>query len=80
MSAELIPVPVPGAGRQIMATVIDGKPMVSLRHACEAVGIDFSRQIRKLREKSWAGVVMVSTPSAGGEQQTAMIDRRTFTM
>jgi len=42
MSAELVPVPVPGTDRQ-----------------------------------SWAGVVMMSTPSAGGDQQTAMIDRHT---
>lgn len=80
MSADLVPVSVPGTDRQIMATVLDGKPMVSLRHSCDAIGIDFSRQLRKLRDKSWAGVVVMSTPSAGGDQQTAMIDRRTFTM
>lgn len=80
VAADLVPVPVPGTDREIVATLIAGKPMVSLRHACEAVGVDFSRQLRKLREKSWAGVVMMSTPSPGGAQQTAMINRRTFTM
>jgi hypothetical protein len=80
MSAELVPVSVPGTDRQVMATVIDDQPMVSVRHCCDALGIDFSRQLRKLRSKSWAGVVMMSTPSAGGDQQTAVIDRKTFTM
>jgi hypothetical protein len=38
MSADLVPVPVPGTDRKIMATVIAGKPMVSLRHACIVTG------------------------------------------
>ncbi|MCH9731636.1 MAG: hypothetical protein K0U84_18500 [Actinomycetia bacterium] len=30
MTAALVPVAVPGTDRQIMATLVDGKPMVSL--------------------------------------------------
>ena len=80
MSTDLVPVPVPGTDRQIMATLVDGTPMVSVRHACEAIGLDFANQHRKLKGRSWAGVAMIATPSAGGIQQTAMVDRRTFTM
>lgn len=80
MSTELVRVSVPGADRQIVAALIDGKPMVSLRHACDAIGVAFSAQLQKLKTKSWAGVSMIDTPSNGGSQQTAMVDRRTFTM
>lgn len=79
-AAELVHVPVPGTSRQITAAVVDGKPLVSLRHACEAIGVAFSAQLQKLKAKSWAGVSIIDTPSPGGSQQTAMVDRRTFTM
>jgi hypothetical protein len=80
MSTDLVSIPVPGTDREIVASVVDGQPVVSLRHACEAIGIALQRQLTKLKGKSWAGVTMMVTPSAGGDQQTAMIDRRTFTM
>lgn len=81
MPAELVPVPVPGTDRQIMATVIDGKPFVSLRHACEAIGIDVESQRKKLNGKSWAVAVMSTATAADGKAyETTMIDRRTFTM
>lgn len=82
MSAELVPIPVPGTDRQIMATLIDGQQMVSLRHACEAIGIAFDAQRVKLNSKSWASVTMTVTQLAGDTQrrEVAMVDRRTFTM
>lgn len=80
MTAELVSIDVPGTDRQIMATAVDGKPMVSLRHACEAIGIDFSNQVRRLKGWSWATVVMSTTVGADGKsREMAMIDRRTFT-
>lgn len=80
-SNALVPVQVPGTDRPIMAVQHDGKPVVSLRHACESIGIDHSPQARKLKNKSWACVVMMTThDSTGRAQQMAMIDRRTFTM
>ncbi len=80
MSAQLVPVSVPGTDRTIMASLVDGRPMVSIRHACMAIGLEPARQIQKLNSRSWAGVYMTAIPSAGGMQQTAMVDRRTFTM
>lgn len=40
----LVPIPVPGTDRQIMAVDLDGKPHVSLRHACDAIGVAFDAQ------------------------------------
>ncbi|ORA25208.1 phage antirepressor N-terminal domain-containing protein [Mycobacterium aquaticum] len=81
-TTELVPIPVPGTHRQIMATLIDGTPMVSLRHACEAIGIAFDAQRVKLNGKSWACVTMIVTQIDGDTQrrEIAMVDRRTFTM
>lgn len=80
MSA-LVPVPVPGTDRQIMATVINGNPMVSPRHVCDVAGLDWSAQYRRLNRTSWATVAMTTTVAEDGKQrELAMIDRRTFTM
>lgn len=81
MSAALVPVPVPGTDRQIMATLIDGKAYVSPRHACDAMGINYSGQYERLNRTSWATVVMTRTVAEDGKvRELAMIDRRTFTM
>lgn len=81
MNTDLVRIPVPGASRDVMATVIDGKPVVSLRHACEAIGLAFDAQRVKLNAKSWATVTMIVTVGADGKsREMAMIDRRTFTM
>lgn len=58
--SDLVPITVPGTDRQIMATRIDGSPMVSLRHACEAIGIDIENQRKKLAGKSWATAVLIT--------------------
>lgn len=80
-SNALTPVPVPGTDRPIMAGQFDGKPEVALRHVCDAIGIDYSKQLRKLKAKSWAVVALRSTTGADGKTyEMAMIDRRTFTM
>ncbi|AHH22080.1 antirepressor protein ANT domain-containing protein [Nocardia nova SH22a] len=80
MTSKLVSIAVPGADRQIVATEIDGKPMVSVRHACEAIGIDYSTQIARLKRWSWATVGMSTTVGSDGKaREMAMIDRRTFT-
>jgi hypothetical protein len=81
VSAELVHVPVPGTDRNITATLVEGKPLVSLRHSCEAIGLEPSRQIQKLNSRSWATVYMTDTVGTDGKsREMAMIDRRTFTM
>lgn len=80
-STDLVPIPVPGTDRQIMATSIDGRPLVSVRHACDSIGVEPARQIQKLNTRSWATVYMTPTVAADGKKrELAMIDRRTFTM
>lgn len=80
-SNALVPVEVPGTDRPIMAAQFDGKPEVALRHASDAIGLDYSTQLRKIKGKSWAVVVMRPTTGADGKTyEMAMIDRRTFTM
>jgi hypothetical protein len=81
MSAELVHVAVPGTDRQIVATVVDGKPMVSVRHACEAIGVNYSSQAEKLAKRPWASVIPLKGTAADGKTyQMSMVDRRTFTM
>lgn len=81
ISGGLVPVSVPGTDRQIMATVVNGTPMVSIRHACEAIGLNYSTQAEKLAKRSWASVVPLRGTAADGKSyQLSMIDRRTFTM
>ncbi len=76
----LTPISVPGTDRQIMATLVDGKPAVSVRHACAAIGIDYSSQIRNLKRWSWATVVTLTMVGADGKpRDMTAVDRRTFT-
>lgn len=63
-----------------MATTVDGKPIVSVRHSCDAIGIDYSSQIRNLKRWPWATVVTLTTVGADGKPRAMVgIDRRTFT-
>lgn len=81
MSSQLVSIPVPGAAEPIMAVQHEGAEWVSIRHACEALGIDRARQQQKLNEKTWAvGGMMPLTAADGKNYQTYMVDRRTFTM
>lgn len=82
MSADLVAIPVPGTDRQVMAVRIDGKPMVSLRHCCEALGIAVESQRAKLRRRSWATATqwVAQLPGEAQAREYTMIDRRTFTM
>ncbi|OFB37981.1 phage antirepressor [Mycolicibacterium sp. (ex Dasyatis americana)] len=78
----MVPITVPGTDREIVASLIEGRPMVSLRHACEAIGLATDSQRRKLRSRSWACVTQWVSQMPGDDQRReySMIDRRTFTM
>ena len=78
--SDLVAIPVPTTDTTIMAVNIDGVPHVSLRHACDTIGIDSRSQIRKLNRTSWACVVMKTLQVGDQRREVAMIDRRTFTM
>jgi hypothetical protein len=52
--------------------------LLSIRHACDGIGIDSANQITKLKRWSWATVVMTTSVGADGKpREMAMIDRCT---
>lgn len=79
MSAELVPVHVPGAA-DLMAIQQDGQIWVALKPMCDTLGIAYPTQLRKLQRRSWAGITQRVTPSAGGIQQTTVITSETVPM
>jgi hypothetical protein len=80
-TGQLVQIAVPGTTATIAAAEIDGQPMAALKPMCDAIGIDYPTQLRKLKAKSWAVVGMSPTTGSDGKTyQMAMIDRRTMTM
>jgi len=80
-AVELAHVSVPGTATTIQATLVDGQPYVALRPACEALGIDFATQFRKVKSRSWATTVEMTMVAADGKLRAmTMVDRRTLTM
>lgn len=77
-SGQLVAVEIPGASLPIQT---DGKRLAALRPMVEALGLDYSGQLQKLKGKSWARVEKFSTHDASGRlQEMVGIDRRTVTM
>ncbi|MCD0446380.1 phage antirepressor N-terminal domain-containing protein [Glycomyces sp. A-F 0318] len=72
----------PFHGRVIHTTLgIDGEPAIVLKPTIEAMGLDYSTQLRKLKSRSWA--VMGETPTTGTDGKTYMmvtIDLETWSM
>lgn len=54
----------------------DGRLNVAIRRVTDALGIDFSSQLQRLKADPVMGVVMIATPSAGGVQMVACVDIR----
>jgi P22_AR N-terminal domain len=80
MRGELIPVPVPGADA-LMAVQANGRAWAALKPMCDSLGIDFSRQLRKLKGRSWATVVQRSTVANDGRtREMVFVDSRTIPM
>ena len=74
-------VQIPFHNTSLSALSDEGKPLVSLRHMCESIGLDIETQRRKLAKKAWAvAVLKPATGSDGKTYQMHMIDRRTMTM
>lgn len=80
MSTDLVRVPFNGG--TLVAAVVNGEPHVSVRHVCDALGIDTRSQLRKLASRSWASVVKMTMQLPGDTQsrEFAVVDRRTLTM
>ena len=81
MSNQLVTIPVPGTDSPIMAVQADGTEWVSAKHVCDALGINWEPQHRKLKDKNWATMIIMTTVGADGKQrEMSMVDRRTLTM
>lgn len=79
MSTNIVSIPFHET--QIIAIEEDGTQWVSARHVCESIGLDWSRQRKKLDAKSWAVVALKATTGRDGKTyETTMVDRKTFTM
>lgn len=81
MSNQLVTIPVPGTSNPIMAVQADGTEWAAARHICDALGINWKSQHRKLTDRSWSTVQILTTVGADGKnREMAMVDRRTLTM
>ena len=59
-------------GQALLVTRIDGKPAVALRPVCDALGLDWQAQLRRIKRHPVLakGVAVTAIPSQGGPQQT----------
>ncbi|WP_074710746.1 phage antirepressor N-terminal domain-containing protein [Arthrobacter alpinus] len=74
-------VQIPFHGTKIIADANDGNPLVALRQSCESIGLAYSKQLQKLKNKPWAVVSLRDMTGADGKTyQMSMIDQRTMTM
>ena len=81
MGNQLVTIPVPGTSKPIKAVQHDDTEWAAARHICDALGISWATQSRKLKDKAWATVVNLNTVGADGKNRDmAMVDRRTLTM
>lgn len=53
----------------------DGRVWVSVSRVCEALGLGYSSQLQKLKEKPWATVTLIVMVAADGKsRETACLD------
>lgn len=72
---------IPFHGTRIVAAKDGETVRVALRPICDALGLNFDGQRRRLERRSWAAVVMTTMVGADGKARDMLtVDRRTFTM
>ena len=74
---------VPFHGDEILTVDANGKPHIILKPAIEALGLNYSTQVSKLRGKSWATCVPlggIQVPGQGQRREVLAVDVRTFLM
>lgn len=67
--------------RQVIDAVEDSGYgyLVALKPLCENLGVDFSSQLRRLKDQPWSTVVMITTVGFDGRsRQMAAVDRQTL--
>lgn len=78
---ELVSLPVPGTTRSITMINVHGEWMISLRHACDALGITYRTQRAKLLKQPWAVTTTGTYETPDGKSYTTLLmHRRTATM
>lgn len=61
--------------------LVEGEPHIVFRPAVEAIGLDYSTQLRKLKSRSWANRRDIPTVAEDGKtRQMAAVDVKTFLM
>lgn len=74
-------VSIPFHGQSVQSVQINGKPTVGLKPIVENLGVEYSRQLKKLKTKSWAHLQTVSVVAADGKmREMTCVDTRTLTM
>lgn len=73
MTNSLVPVSFHGA--TLATSTIDGVPYVAMRPICEAIGLDWTAQLQRIKRHPVLarGVVVITVPSASGDQLTTML-------
>jgi hypothetical protein len=66
---DVVDVPFHGDSIEAACDTRDGSFHVSIRPVSENLDIDFSRQLRKLKEYHWATVVIMSTVAQDDKQR-----------
>lgn len=81
MTTTLATITVPGTDAPMYAAQVDGQPMAALKPMCDAIGLSYAAQYRKLQSRSWATIALTATVASDGKiRDMVMIDRRTMTM
>ncbi|QQU97758.1 phage antirepressor N-terminal domain-containing protein [Corynebacterium amycolatum] len=79
MSNQIVSIPF--RGQSVQSVEIDGKPVVAFKAMTENLGLDYSRQLKKVKAKSWAELRTVPVVAVDGKTyDTTCIDLRTLTM
>lgn len=79
MSNQIVSIPF--HGQSVQSVAIDGKPVVAFKAMTENLGLDYSRQLKKVKAKSWAELRTVPVVAVDGKTyDTTCIDLRTLTM
>lgn len=79
MSAEIARISL--SNGVVETVMVEGEPHVVFRPAVEAIGLDYSTQLRKIRERSWASRRDIPTTGADGKTyRMVAVDVRTFLM
>jgi P22_AR N-terminal domain len=66
---------VPFHGLSLSAVMVNGAPFVAIRPICEALGLDWSSQRKRINRdpELKQGAVVMTTPSTGGTQKTVCL-------